>query len=94
MCQYFALAADLDGAFAMARMQPCFQVAVKIATVVAARPRGGSHVGSLASTAAWAGQVLRTLTARVPQFRYPVSVRLAVSGWAGMCRPVRSCPGS
>jgi len=32
-------------------MQPCFQVAVKIATVVAARPRGGSRAGRLASMA-------------------------------------------
>src|SRR5262249_29499785 len=37
ICRYIALAADLGGAFAIARMQPCFQVAVKIATVVAAR---------------------------------------------------------
>jgi len=37
------LAGDLDGTFAIARMQPCFQVAVKIATVVAARLRAGSH---------------------------------------------------
>ena len=42
--RYIALAADLDGTFAMARMQPCFQVAVKIAAVVAARPGGGSVV--------------------------------------------------
>ena len=55
--QYIALAADLDGTFAIARMQPCFQAAVKIATVAAARPRGGSHAGRLASTAAWAGLV-------------------------------------
>jgi len=37
------LAGDLDGTFTIARMQPCFQVAVKIATVVPARPRGGPH---------------------------------------------------
>jgi hypothetical protein len=41
ICPCIAVAADLDGTFAMARMQPCFQVAVKIAAVVAARPRGG-----------------------------------------------------
>src|SRR5215472_10924376 len=52
-------------------MQPCFQVAVKIATVVAARPRGGSDAGSLASTAAWAGLVWAPWPARVPQLRYP-----------------------
>ena len=39
ICPCIALAADLDGTFAMARMQP-FPVAAKIATVVAARPRG------------------------------------------------------
>ena len=55
ICRYIALAADPDGTFAIARMQPCFQVAVKIATVVAARLKGGFHVGRLASTAAWAG---------------------------------------
>ena len=49
------LAVDPDGTFAMPRMQPWFQVAVKIATVVAAPPRGGSDAGRLASTAAWAG---------------------------------------
>jgi hypothetical protein len=32
-----------------------FQVAVTIATVVAARPRGGCLVGSLAFMAVWAG---------------------------------------
>jgi hypothetical protein len=40
ICQYIAFAADPDGTFAIARMQPCFRVAVKIATVVAARPKG------------------------------------------------------
>ena len=40
MCQYIALAADLDGTFAMARMRPCFQVAVEAATVVAAPSEG------------------------------------------------------
>jgi len=55
ICRYIALAADLDGTFAIARMRPCFQVAVKIATVVAARLKGGFHAGRLASTAAWAG---------------------------------------
>jgi hypothetical protein len=46
---------SLHGTFAIARMQSCFQVAVKIATVVAASPKGGSHAGSRVSTAAWAG---------------------------------------
>jgi len=32
-------------------MRPCLQVAVKTATIVAARPKGGSHAGRLASTA-------------------------------------------
>ena len=33
----------------------CFHAAVKIATVVAARRRGGSEAGRLGSAAAWAG---------------------------------------
>src|SRR5215469_2258507 len=54
ICRYSALAAGLDGSFVIAGVRPCFREAVKIVTVVAARPRGGSDVGSLASTAAWA----------------------------------------
>jgi len=69
--RYIALAADLDGTFAIARMRPCFQVAVTIATVAAARPRGGFDAGSLASTAAWAGLVRAPWLARVLQLRYP-----------------------
>src|SRR5215468_5513461 len=75
------------------RMQPCFPVAVKIATVVAARPRGGSDAGSLASTAAWAGLVWAPWPARVPQLRYPgerPACGQRVGG--GWCRPVGSCP--
>jgi hypothetical protein len=44
ICPCIAVAADLDGTFAVARMRPCFQVAVQIAAVVAARPGGGSVV--------------------------------------------------
>ena len=40
-CPCMALAADLDGTFAVARMQPVFRGAVQIGAVVAARPRGG-----------------------------------------------------
>ena len=40
-CPCMALAADLDGTFAVARMQPVSRGAVQIAAVVAARPRGG-----------------------------------------------------
>ena len=57
ICQYIAVAADLDGTFAIVRMQPCFQVAVKIATVAAAC-RGAALVSAaVASTAAWASLV-------------------------------------
>ena len=69
--RYIASAADLDGTFAMARMRPCFQGLVKIATVGAARARGGSDAGGLASTAAWAGLVRAPWLARVLQLRYP-----------------------
>src|SRR5215467_6857335 len=67
ICQYLALAGDPDGTFAVARMQPCFQVAVKIATVVAARPGGGPRAGRLASTAAWAGLAWAAWLVRVPR---------------------------
>ena len=67
----------------MARMRPCFRGAVKIATVVAARPRGGSDAGRLASTAAWAGLVGAPWLARVLQLRYPGERPAAVGGWAG-----------
>jgi hypothetical protein len=36
ICRRIALAADLDGTFAIAGMRPCFQVAVRIAAVLAA----------------------------------------------------------
>src|SRR5262249_61520489 len=71
ICQYIAVAADLDGTFAIVRMQPCFQVTVKIATVVAARPRGGSDAGSLASTAACAGLGWGPWPARGPSLPAP-----------------------
>ena len=41
ICPCIALAADLDGTFAVARMQPVSRGAVQIAAVVAACPRGG-----------------------------------------------------
>src|SRR5215831_9869487 len=41
ICPCIALAADLDGTFAVTRMQPVSRGAVQIAAVVAARPRGG-----------------------------------------------------
>jgi len=89
ICRCIALAADLDGSFAMARMRPCFQAAVKIAAVAAAGPGGGSDAGRLASTAAWAGLVGAPWLARVLQLWYP-GERLACGqrvggGW---------CPGS
>ena len=94
--QYIALAADLDSTVAIARMQPCFQVAVQIATVVAAHPKG-----RLSMPAA-----LRLRRRGQAWFEHPglpasrscgtPSERLAcgqrVGG--GGCRPVRSCPGS
>src|SRR5215471_5429105 len=55
ICRYIALAGGLDGTLAITRMKPCFRVAVRIATVVAARPRGGCHGGRLAFMAGWAG---------------------------------------
>src|SRR6516225_7681236 len=69
------------------------QVAVKIAAVVAASPRGGSYAGSVASMAAWAAW-LSTLACPRPAAGVPqVSVRPAVSGWAGRALAGRSCPG-
>jgi len=64
-------------------------MAVKIATVVAARPRGGSDASSLASTVASAGLVWAPWPARVLQLRYPgerpACGQRAGRGW---------CPGS
>ena len=54
ICQHIALAADPE-AFRHSEDAACVQVAVKITAVVAARPKGGSPAGLLASTAAWAG---------------------------------------
>jgi len=66
---------------------------VKIAAVVAASPRGGSYAGSVASMAAWAAW-LSTLACPRPAAGVPqVSVRPAVSGWAGRALAGRSCPG-
>src|SRR5215468_12228152 len=67
ICPCIAWAADLDGTFAVARMQPVCRGAVQIATVVAARPGGGPRAGRLASTAAWAGLAWAPWPARVPQ---------------------------
>jgi len=55
-------------------------VAVKIATVVAARPRGGSQAGRLASTAAWAGLAWAPWPARVPQVQYRRWARMVAAG--------------
>ena len=68
----------------MTRMQPCFQVAVKIGPVVAARPRAALRPA--ASRLLRRGSALfehpGLLASR--SFGTPVSVRPAVSGWAGM----------
>jgi hypothetical protein len=48
-------AADPDSTFAIARMRPCFQVSLKVATVVAARPEAALKRAAVASKAAWAG---------------------------------------
>jgi len=48
----------------MTRIQPCFQVAVKIATVVAARPKASLTLAAVASKAAWAGLVWAPWLAR------------------------------
>jgi len=74
-------------------MQPYFQVAVKIATVVAACPKGGSIAGSLASAATWAG-LAWVLAARVPQLLYPAwASGLRSAGGRGLCPPVRRWRG-
>jgi len=57
-----------------------FQVVAKIATVVAACPRGGCRAGRLASTAAWAGLVWAPWPARVPQLLYRGWARMVAAG--------------
>ena len=54
ICPSIALAADLDGTFAVARMQP---VSRGCRSLQSWRPVRGAafHAGRLASTAAWAG---------------------------------------
>ena len=60
-----------------------FQVAVKIATVVAARPKGGSYVGSRRVYATWAGLAEHPGLPASRSGRTLVSVRSAVSRRAG-----------
>ena len=85
ICPSIALAADLDGTFAVARMRPCFQVAVQIAAVVAARPRGGFPCWPPRVYGGVGGPSLSTLVCprlagAVPPAGADGAVRLAVGG--------------
>jgi len=68
--------------FAIARMQPCFQVAVKIATVVAVRP--GAVLGPAVSRLRRRGQ------AWLGQLGLSASRGCCVAGGSGWWPPVRS----
>ena len=82
ICPCIALAADLGGAFAVARgMRPVSRGAVQIAAVVAARPRGGLPCRPPHVYTGVGRPSLSTLACPVPQVLYRRWARMVTAGW-------------
>src|SRR5215471_2272637 len=81
ICPCISLAADPDGTFAVARMQPVSRGAVQIAAVVAARPRGGLPCRPPHVYTGVGRPSLSTLACPVPQVLYRRWARMVTAGW-------------